>query len=121
LAFVALTHAFVVQDFSVAYVAHNSNLDLPWYFRVTAVWGAHEGSLLLWVLVLAIWSLAVAVFTRQLPERFASHVLAVLGLISIGFIAFTLFTSNPLDRMLPAPPDGGDLNPLLQDFGLIVH
>ena len=121
LAFAALTHAFVVQDFSVAYVAHNSNLDLPWYYRVTAVWGAHEGSLLLWVLVLATWSLAVAALTRQLPERFASHVLAVLGLISIGFIAFTLFTSNPLDRMFPVPPDGGDLNPLLQDFGLIVH
>jgi cytochrome c-type biogenesis protein CcmF len=121
LAFLVLAYAFVVQDFSVAYVAHNSNLDLPWYYRITAVWGAHEGSLLLWVLVLSIWSVAVAALTRHLPERYTSHVLAILGVISIGFIAFTLFTSNPLARMLPAPPDGGDLNPLLQDFGLIVH
>ncbi len=121
IAFAVLTHAFMVQDFSVAYVAHNSNLDLPWYYRFSAVWGAHEGSLLLWALMLAGWGVAVAAFSRHLPERFASNVIAVLGLVCVGFLAFTIFTSNPLNRMLPAPPDGGDLNPLLQDFGLIVH
>ncbi len=121
IAFVVLTYAFMVQDFSVAYVAHNSNLDLPWYYRFSAVWGAHEGSLLLWALMLAGWGVAVAALSRHLPERFASNVIAVLGLICVGFLAFTIFTSNPLNRMLPPPPDGGDLNPLLQDFGLIVH
>ena len=121
LAFGVLTWAFVVQDFSVAYVAQNSNVDLPWYYRFSAVWGAHEGSLVLWALILAGWTLAVAMLGGHLPERFAAHVLAVMGLVSIGFLSFTLFTSNPFTRLLPAPPDGVDLNPLLQDFGLIVH
>ncbi|MCK9488090.1 MAG: heme lyase CcmF/NrfE family subunit [Xanthomonadales bacterium] len=120
-AFAILTWAFMVQDFSVLYVALNSNLDLPWYYRFSAVWGAHEGSLLLWALMLAAWTLAVAAFSKHLPERFAANVLAVMGLVSIGFIGFMLFTSNPFDRVLPAPIDGNDLNPLLQDFGLIVH
>ncbi|MBX3727425.1 MAG: heme lyase CcmF/NrfE family subunit [Xanthomonadales bacterium] len=121
LAFGLLTWAFMVQDFSVAYVAQNSNLELPWYYRFSAVWGAHEGSLVLWALFLAIWTVAVAMFSGHLPERFTAHVLAVMGLISIGFLSFTLFTSNPFERLLPPPPDGVDLNPLLQDFGLIVH
>ncbi len=120
-AFAILTWAFVVQDFSVLYVALNSNLDLPWYYRFSAVWGAHEGSLLLWSLILAAWTLAVAMFSSHLPERFAANVLAVMGLVSVGFLGFMLFTSNPFDRVLPAPIDGNDLNPLLQDFGLIVH
>jgi cytochrome c-type biogenesis protein CcmF len=121
LAFAVLTCAFVVQDFSVAYVAQNSNVNLPWYYRFSAVWGAHEGSLLLWALVLAIWTLSVATLSRHLPERFAANVLAVMGLIGIGFLSFTLFTSNPFARILPSPVDGNDLNPLLQDFGLIIH
>jgi cytochrome c-type biogenesis protein CcmF len=121
LAFGILTYAFMVQDFSVVYVANNSNLLLPWYYRFSAVWGAHEGSLLLWVLILAAWSGAVAAFSRQLPEAFLSRVLGVMGLVSVGFLLFTILTSNPFDRHLPALADGQDLNPLLQDFGLIVH
>jgi len=121
LAFLVLVHAFVVQDFSVSYVADNSNLKLPWYYRVSAVWGSHEGSLLLWQLILAGWTLAVAAFSSHLPERFVARVLAVMGWITVGFISFMIFTSNPFERYLPAPLDGHDLNPLLQDFGLIVH
>jgi cytochrome c-type biogenesis protein CcmF len=121
LAFAVLTWAFLVQDFSVAYVAHNSNSQLPWYYRFSAVWGAHEGSLLLWALILAGWTLAVALLSGHLPARFAAHVLAVMGLVAVGFLSFALFTSNPFERLLPMPGDGNDLNPLLQDFGLIVH
>jgi cytochrome c-type biogenesis protein CcmF len=121
LAFAVLTHAFVTQDFSVAYVASNSNVDLPWYYRYSAVWGGHEGSLLLWAFILSGWALAVALLSRHLPERFAANVLAVMGLISIGFLSFMLFSSNPFERILPSPGDGNDLNPLLQDFGLIIH
>ncbi|MDJ0655942.1 MAG: heme lyase CcmF/NrfE family subunit [Xanthomonadales bacterium] len=121
IAFAALTYAFVTQDFSVAYVAQNSNLLLPVPYRVSAVWGAHEGSLLLWVLTLTIWSSAVAYFSRSVPDGFIARVLGVMGWISIGFILFTLLTSNPFLRHVPALPDGNDLNPLLQDPGLIVH
>jgi cytochrome c-type biogenesis protein CcmF len=121
LAFGLLTWAFMVQDFSVVYVANNSNLLLPWYYRFSAVWGAHEGSLLLWVMILAGWSAAVAAFSRQLPDAFLARVLGVMGLVSVGFLLFTILTSNPFERHLPALPDGRDLNPLLQDFGLIVH
>jgi cytochrome c-type biogenesis protein CcmF len=121
LSFCVLTWAFVVQDFSVAYVAQNSNVDLPWYYRFSAVWGAHEGSLLLWALVLSGWTLAVALLSSHLPQRYAAAVLGVMGLIAIGFLSFTLFTSNPFARILPMPVDGNDLNPLLQDFGLIIH
>jgi cytochrome c-type biogenesis protein CcmF len=121
IAFAILTHAFVTQDFSVAYVAQNSNSKLPWYYRFSAVWGAHEGSLLLWVMILNVWTLAVAVFSRALPAAFVSRVLAVMGFISIGFLSLTLFTSNPFTRHLPALADGNDLNPLLQDPGLIIH
>ena len=121
LAFAILTHAFVVQDFSVAYVAQNSNSLLPVPYRFSAVWGAHEGSLLLWVLVLALWTLAVAIFSRSLPQIVVARVLGVLGIISVGFLLFTLLTSNPVTRAFPLPQEGRDLNPLLQDFGLIVH
>ena len=122
LAFAALTYAFVTDDFSVAYVASNSNSALPWYFKFSAVWGAHEGSLLLWVLILGGWTCAVSIFSRQLPEVMLARVLAVMGMISIGFLLFLLLTSNPFTRLLPnMPTDGRDLNPLLQDVGLIVH
>jgi cytochrome c-type biogenesis protein CcmF len=121
LAFGVLTYAFMVHDFSVVYVATNSNLLLPWYYRFSAVWGGHEGSLLLWVLILATWTVAVAALSRNLPEVFIARVLAVMGWIAVGFLAFTIFTSNPFERHLPALPDGRDLNPLLQDIGLIMH
>ncbi|MDX1459844.1 MAG: heme lyase CcmF/NrfE family subunit [Xanthomonadales bacterium] len=120
-AFALLTWAFIVQDFSVEYVAMNSNSLLPMHYRFSAVWGAHEGSLLLWSLVLALWTLAVALFSRSLPEVFRARVLAVLGLVSVGFLLFILLTSNPFSRVLPPPPEGRDLNPLLQDPGLIIH
>lgn len=121
-AFICLTHAFLTNDFSVTYVALNSNSALPWYYRLSAVWGGHEGSLLLWGLILSAWTFAVAVFSRDLPEEMLSRVLAVMGMISVGFLLFMLMTSNPFDRQLPYyPADGNDLNPLLQDFGLIVH
>ena len=121
-AFVCLGYAFMVDDFSVAYVAQNSNSALPWYYKFSAVWGAHEGSLLLWAFILSGWTFAVAVFSRQLPEDMLARVLGVMGLISVGFLLFLIVASNPFTRLLPqAPGDGRDLNPLLQDFGLIVH
>lgn len=120
--FICLTYAFMVDDFSVAYVANNSNTALPWYYKFSAVWGAHEGSLLLWALIMAGWTFAVAIFSRHLPEEMLARVLAVMGMISIGFLLFMIITSNPFERLLPnAPADGRDLNPLLQDFGLILH
>ncbi len=120
--FACLTQAFLVDDFTVAYVASNSNSALPWYYKFSAVWGAHEGSLLLWAFILAGWTFAVSIFSRQLPEEMLARVLGVMGLISIGFLLFLIITSNPFERLLPqAPADGRDLNPLLQDFGLIVH
>ena len=120
-AFGILSYAFMVQDFSIVYVATNSNLDLPVRYRISAVWGAHEGSLLLWSLILCAWSLAVAAFSGALPERMRARVLATLGLISSGFLSFLIFTSNPFARHVPPLADGNDLNPLLQDFGLIIH
>ncbi|MGB3598412.1 heme lyase CcmF/NrfE family subunit [Pseudomonas neustonica] len=121
-AFLCLVQAFVSNDFSVTYVALNSNSALPWYYRVSAVWGGHEGSLLLWALILSAWTFAVAIFSRDLPEDMLSRVLSIMGMISVGFLLFMLMTSNPFDRQLPFhPADGNDLNPLLQDFGLIVH
>jgi cytochrome c-type biogenesis protein CcmF len=120
-AFGCLLSSFIANDFSVAYVASNSNSMLPLHFRVAAVWGGHEGSLLLWVQILALWTLAVAVFSRRLPPAMTARVLGVMAWISIGFLLFMLFTSNPFDRLLPAARDGRDLNPLLQDFGMIIH
>ncbi len=120
--FGVLMYGFLAHDFSVKYVADNSNLDLPWYFRMSAVWGAHEGSLLLWALILAFWGVAVALFSRGIPDHMSALVLSVMGMISVGFLAFMLFTSNPFVRILPfSPANGADLNPLLQDPGLIFH
>ena len=121
LAFAILTYAFLTQDFSVKYVALNSNLRLPWYYRFSAVWGAHEGSLLLWVLILNVWTVAVAAFSQRLPDDFIARVISVLGFVAFGFLLFTALTSNPFERALPMPFDGNDLNPVLQDPGLIIH
>nr|WP_320821005.1 heme lyase CcmF/NrfE family subunit [Thalassolituus sp.] len=118
----SLAYCFVVDDFSVAYVAANSNTALPTPFKISAVWGAHEGSLLLWVTMLGLWGMAVAWLSKTLPIDMIARVLAIMGMVSVGFILFTLETSNPFSRNLPsAPAEGSDLNPLLQDFGLIVH
>ncbi|MDO6705160.1 heme lyase CcmF/NrfE family subunit [Photobacterium sp. 1_MG-2023] len=122
LSFVMLSWAFYINDFTLTYVASNSNSNLPWYYRLTAVWGAHEGSLLLWVLIQAIWAAAVATFSRGMPQESVARVLAVMGMISVGFLLFIILTSNPFLRTLPYfPVDGRDLNPLLQDPGLIIH
>ncbi len=121
LAFACLAYSFVTNDFSVENVARNSFSQLPELYRFTATWGSHEGSLLLWVLILAFWSTAVSVFSRHLPEDMAARVIGVMGLISVGFLAFLLTTSNPFERLLPAAMDGSDLNPLLQDWGMIIH
>jgi cytochrome c-type biogenesis protein CcmF len=116
-----LVAAFVQNDFSVEYVAANSNSALPTGYRIAAVWGAHEGSLLLWAWILVAWTLAVSLLSKSLPPSFAARVLGVLGLVSLGFLAFTFFTSNPFMRLDPAAPDGRDLNPLLQDPALAAH
>ena len=122
ISFGCLAYAFLNDDFSVAYVASNSNSLLPVYYKLTAVWGGHEGSLLLWVLMVASWTYAVSLFSRNLPLDILARVLAVMGIISVSFLLFMLFTSNPFDRLLlNTPADGTDLNPLLQDFGIIVH
>src|SRR5215510_14071902 len=120
-AVVCLVTSFVGNDFSVVYVAENSNSALPLFYRVTALWGAHEGSLLLWILLLAAWTVAVALGSGRLPARFAARVLGMLGVVSFGFLLFTLATSNPFLRLDPPAPDGRDLNPILQDPGLAVH
>jgi cytochrome c-type biogenesis protein CcmF len=119
--FAVLTWAFIVQDFSVEYVARNSNSQLPMEYRFSAVWGSHEGSLLLWELILCMWTFAVALFSKKLPDDFRARTLAVLGWISTGFLMFVIFTSNPFGRLIPSAADGLDLNPLLQDPGLIIH
>ncbi|MGR5067064.1 MULTISPECIES: heme lyase CcmF/NrfE family subunit [Vibrio] len=120
--FIILCWGFYTNDFTLQYVASNSNSQLPWYYRLTAVWGAHEGSLLLWVLIQAAWTVAVATFSRGMPQESVARVLAVMGMISVGFLLFIILTSNPFLRTLPFfPVDGRDLNPLLQDPGLIVH
>jgi len=121
LSFVALTACFVNNDFSVLYVAQHSNSLLPTVYRVAAVWGGHEGSLLLWVLMLAMWTAAVAAFSFSLPQAMVARVVGVLGWVSVGFLLFILALSNPFERLLPAAADGRDLNPLLQDPGLIIH
>ena len=121
LAFACLAWSFMINDFSVLNVAKNSFSQLPEVYRFTATWGSHEGSLLLWVLMLSFWGAAVSVFSRHLPEDMAARVLGVMGLISVGFFAFLLMTSNPFERLLPAAPEGNDMNPLLQDWGMIIH
>lgn len=122
LAFLLLAYAFITNDFSVSYVATNSNSQLPIIYRFCAIWGAHEGSLLLWVFLLSLWGVAVALFSRQLPLDMVARVLSILGIIGSGFLLFLLMTSNPFLRLLPhVPKDGLDLNPLLQDPGLVIH
>jgi cytochrome c-type biogenesis protein CcmF len=121
IAYALLTWAFVAQDFSLQYVAQNSNSLLPMMYRFSAVWGAHEGSLLLWALILALWTAVLAARSQHLPEAVTARVLGTMGIISVGFLAFMIFTSNPFERILPAAAEGRDLNPLLQDPGLIIH
>ncbi|OIQ99063.1 cytochrome c-type biogenesis protein CcmF [mine drainage metagenome] len=121
IAFATLTYSFIVKDFSVLYVAENSNSQLPTVYRIAAVWGGHEGSLLLWMLMLTSWMLAVSLLSRALPEAMVARVLGVLGLVSFGFLLFILLTSSPFIRLLPAAAEGRDLNPLLQDPGLVAH
>ena len=121
IAFACLTYAFIVNDFSVLYVAQHSNSQLPIAYRVAAVWGGHEGSLLLWAFILTVWTFAVAMFSKHLPQEMVARVLGVMGLVSVGFLLFMLFTSDPFDRLIPAALDGRDLNPLLQDPGLVIH
>jgi cytochrome c-type biogenesis protein CcmF len=120
-AFAALVASFVGHDFSVLYVANHSNSALPLYYRIAATWGAHEGSMLLWALILGLWTCAVTVFSRGLSEAFLARVLGVMGWVSVGILLFILLTSNPFERLVPAPGDGADLNPLLQDFGMTIH
>jgi cytochrome c-type biogenesis protein CcmF len=121
LAFAALAYAFLTDDFSVLYVAENSNTAMPLIYKFSALWGAHEGSLLLWVFILSLWTLAVSIFSRSLPLEYTARVLSIMGMISIGFLGFMLFTSNPFQEVFPAPPQGRELNPLLQDPGLAIH
>ena len=120
-AFACLIWAFVNDDFSVLYVANHSQLALPTGYKISAVWSAHEGSLVMWILILAAWTVAVARYSSELPEKFSARVIGVLGLLSVGFLLFALLTSNPFERLVPAAIDGADLNPLLQDPGLAIH
>jgi cytochrome c-type biogenesis protein CcmF len=121
LAYTVLTHGAVTDDFSIKYIAGHSNSLLPMQYKVSAVWGGHEGSLLLWVLMLSGWTVAVALFSKTLPLAMVARVIGVLGWVSVGFLSFTVITSSPFERLIPAPADGRDLNPLLQDPGLIIH
>src|ERR1044071_7247360 len=120
-AFCCLAYSFITNDFSVLNVATNSNSQLPLHYRLAATWGGHEGSLLLWTLMLAVWTVAVSLFSAHLPDEMVSRVLGVMGVVSTGFLAFMLFTSNPFDRLLPSAPHGRDLNPRLQDPGMVLH
>ncbi len=121
IAFVCLAYAFATMDYSVTYVATNSNSKLPIQFRIAAVWGGHEGSLLLWAMILSVWTVAVSLFSKHLPDDMRARILGVMGLISVGFLLFMLMVSNPFERLIPAALDGRDLNPLLQDPGMIFH
>src|SRR2546430_692714 len=120
-AFGCLAYAFASNDFSVAYVESNSNSMLPLHYRISGVWGGHEGSILLWLLMLGMWTFGVTLFSRHLPREMVARVLGVMGLVSTGFLLFILFTSNPFLRRFPVPADGRDLNPLLQDPGMVIH
>src|SRR5947208_11433016 len=121
IAFACLAASFIGNDFSVQNVATNSNSELPLHYRFAATWGSHEGSLLLWTLMLAGWTFAVTLFSRNLPPVLLARVIAVMGWVSVGFLLFLLFTSNPFDRLVPPAPEGRDLNPLLQDPGMVIH
>jgi cytochrome c-type biogenesis protein CcmF len=120
-AFCCLAYSFITNDFSVLNVATNSNSQLPLHYRLAATWGSHEGSLLLWTFMLTIWMVAVTLFSKHLPAEIVARVLSVMAVISTGFLLFMLLTSNPFDRLLPVPPDGRDLNPLLQDPAMVAH
>ena len=120
-AFICLVYAFATMDYSVTYVASNSNSRLPLQYRIAAVWGGHEGSLLLWAMILSVWTVAVSFFSKHLPDEMRARILGVMGLISIGFLLFMLSVSNPFERLIPAAMDGRDLNPLLQDPGMVFH
>jgi cytochrome c-type biogenesis protein CcmF len=121
IAYLCLVYAFLTNDFTVINVASNSYSNLPAFYRITATWGSHEGSLLFWSLILAVWTIAVATFSRTLPEDMVARVLGVMGLISVGFLSLLLITSSPFLRQFPGPAEGSDLNPLLQDWGMIIH
>jgi cytochrome c-type biogenesis protein CcmF len=121
LAFSCLGYSFITNDFSVLNVATNSNSQLPLHYRLAATWGSHEGSLLLWTFMLSLWTVAVSLFSRHLPEEMVARVLSVMGIVSVGFLLFMVLTSNPFARVFPVPPDGRDLNPLLQDPAMVVH
>jgi len=121
IAFICLDYSFYANDFSVLYVASNSNSHLPLAYRLAALWGGHEGSMILWVSILALWTMAVTLFAKSLPETFRIRLISVMGMVSIGFLAFIIFTSNPFERLIPAALDGRDLNPLLQDPGMVFH
>ena len=121
IAFACLAYSFLTNDFSVKNVATNSNSQLPTAYRFAATWGSHEGSILLWALILSVWTVAVAIFSRHLPRVMVARVLGVMGLISVGFLLFMLLTSNPFERLIPAAVEGRDLNPLLQDPGMVIH
>ncbi len=121
IAFISLDYSFYVDDFSVLYVASTSNSQLPLMYKLAAIWGGHEGSMLLWVSMLGLWTMAVTIFAKELPETFKVRLIAVMGMVSIGFLAFVIFTSNPFERLIPAALDGRDLNPLLQDPGMVFH
>ena len=121
IAFSCLGYSFITNDFSVLNVATNSNSQLPLHYRLAATWGSHEGSLLLWTLMLGLWTVAVTLFSRHLPEEMVARVLGVMGIVSVGFLLFMLLTSNPFTRLFPVPPDGRDLNPLLQDPAMVAH
>jgi len=121
IAFCCLGYSFITNDFSVLNVATNSNSQLPLHYRLAATWGSHEGSLLLWTFMLGIWTVAVSLFSRHLPDEMVARVLSVMGIISVGFLLFMLTTSNPFARLIPAPLDGRDLNPLLQDPAMVAH
>jgi cytochrome c-type biogenesis protein CcmF len=119
--FICLDYSFYSNDFSVLYVASNSNSHLPLAYRLAALWGGHEGSMILWVSILSVWTMAVTLFAKSLPETFRIRLIAVMGMVSTGFLAFIIFTSNPFERLIPAALDGHDLNPLLQDPGMVFH
>jgi len=121
ISFGCLIWAFVQDDFSVLYVANHSQLSLPTEYKVSAAWSAHEGSLLMWIFILAAWTMAVARFNAGIPKVLIARVIGILGLLSVGFLLFALLTSNPFERLIPAALDGADLNPLLQDPGLAIH
>ena len=116
-----LTASFINHDFSVLYVASNSNTQLPFMYLIAGVWGSHEGSLLLWALILSLWTAAVALFSKNLPTKLVARVLSIMGAVALGFLLFVILTSNPFERIIPVPLEGRDLNPLLQDPGMAIH